>query len=214
MLLPRMLISLASWGMVLVGNETLITSPPGEERVHELLLGRHHGHPPRVAAELGDRHQVVGIHVIDRLEGQVADQGRLLAGLDVQRLDVLEGSLPVVALAHLARGLLHLVLAPGQLVAGELDQLFGRVRDHLVLELAQEGLAADRVADDLAIPRAAASGRRCAGRVAACAAGRLRRRTAAASLRRHRRRPPPAGAGAVARGRVATAPNRWRRKPA
>ena len=116
----------------------------GEEGVHELRLGRHHGHAPRVAAEPGDRHHVVGVEVFDRLDGEVADQGGLLARLDVERLDVLEGRVPVVAQAHLASGLLHLALAPAQLLAGEVDQLFGRVRDHLRLELAQQCIAADR----------------------------------------------------------------------
>ena len=118
MLLPRMLISFASCGIVLVGNETLITSPPVKNgftscRSGDIMAIRHES---RQSCGIGD--QVVGVEILDRLERQVADQRRLLAGLDVQRLDVLERRLPVVALAHLARGLLHLVLAPGELLAG------------------------------------------------------------------------------------------------
>ena len=178
-----------------VGNETLMTSPPVKNGFTSCCSGDIMAirHESRQSCGNGD--QVVRVEIFDRLDRQVADQGGLLAGLDVHRLDVLEGRSPVVAVAHVARGLFHFVLAPGELGLGELDQLFGRVRDHLELELAQEGLAADRVADDrrtvlAASPRRAPAARLArllaagTGSAARCAALHRRRR-------RRRRRPPP-----------------------
>ena len=65
---------------------------------------------------------------------EIADQRRLFAGLDIFLLDGLERLLPIVAVAHLARRLFHLGLAPRKFLVGDLDQFFGRVRDHFVLE--------------------------------------------------------------------------------
>ena len=58
-------------------------------------------------------------------------------------------------------------------VCGQLDQLFGRVRDHLILELAQQRLAADRVADDLPVLRSRDRGRSRGGWSALCPRGRF-----------------------------------------
>src|SRR5262249_30192214 len=60
---------------------------------------------------------------------------------------------PVVAEAHLARRLLHLGLAPGVFAVADLDQLLGRVGDHLAAEIFHQPVAPDRVADDGAFAR-------------------------------------------------------------
>ena len=79
---------------------------------------------------------------------KIADQRRLLARLDVRLLDRFKRLLPVVAVTHFARRLLHLGFAPGQFLVRDLDQLLGRVRDHLVLQFLQQSFPADRIADD------------------------------------------------------------------
>ncbi len=56
--------------------------------------------------------------------------------------------MPVVAVAQLAAGLHHLLLAPGELRFCHGDQLFGRVRDHGVVELLEQRLAADGRAEN------------------------------------------------------------------
>ena len=58
MLLPRRLISFDSCGIVLVGNETLITSPPVKNGFTSWRSGVIMSHPPRVAAELRDGDEV------------------------------------------------------------------------------------------------------------------------------------------------------------
>ena len=82
-LFPRMLISFASWGIVLVGNETLMTSPPVKNGFTSCCSGDIMAIRHESRQSCGHGHQVVGVEVFDRLEGQVADQGRLLARLDV-----------------------------------------------------------------------------------------------------------------------------------
>ena len=106
-----------------------------EERAHLLPLGRHHLHPPDFLGERRHGDQVVLLDVVLGLARQIANQVGLLARLDVQRLHLLERRLPVVAEAHLARRLLHLGLAPGELALGDREQLLGRVGDHLGAEL-------------------------------------------------------------------------------
>ncbi len=64
------------------------------------------------------------------------------------RLDLLERLLPVVAEAHLARGLLELDFAPGKLLFGDGDELLGRVGNELVVQVLNDRLPADRVAHD------------------------------------------------------------------
>src|SRR2546425_115553 len=57
--------------------------------------------------------------------------------------------MPVVAVSKLARSFHHLVLAPGHLFLRDVDQLFGRVGDHLVGQLDHERFAAYWIADDV-----------------------------------------------------------------
>jgi len=61
---------------------------------------------------------------------------------------VLERLLPVVAEAEFAGGAEHLAIAPGELLFGDADEVFGGVGDDLVFELVAEGGVADGVADD------------------------------------------------------------------
>ena len=95
-------------------------------------------HPPRVAAERGDRDEVVAVEVVDRLERQVADQvpaacrARRGASSRARARRASRRPMPIsreaffISSSHQASS-----------VAGELDQLLGRVGDHLVLELAE-----------------------------------------------------------------------------
>ncbi len=125
----------------------------GEERGEQLPLRRHHLHPPGFPAQRRHGDQIVLDYVIGRFLSQVADQSRLLAWLDVQRLDFLDGFLPIVAKTHGARGLLHLGLAPGILFLGQVDDLLRGVRDQLAGQLSNECLAADGPAVDAAVVR-------------------------------------------------------------
>ncbi len=121
-----------------------------EEGADFLLFAGHHGHSPGFFGELGDGDKVVVFDVFDRFFGEVPDHLGLIAGLDVVLFDLFEGLVPVVV-AHLFGGLFHLGFAPGVLLVRDLDELLGRVGDHLVFELVEEGLAADWVADDGAV---------------------------------------------------------------
>src|SRR5213080_431148 len=55
----------------------------GEEWIHELAFRRHHLHAPTFARERRHRYEVTLLDVINRLECQITDQLRLLAGLHV-----------------------------------------------------------------------------------------------------------------------------------
>src|SRR5204863_4942330 len=81
---------------------------------------------------------------------EIADHFRLFAGFNIQGLNVLERLLPVVAVTEIPRSLLHLVFAPGHLLVGDGDQFFGRIRNHFRLQLAQQRVAPDWIADDVA----------------------------------------------------------------
>ena len=79
---------------------------------------------------------------------RVGDQLRLLPRSDVEILHVLLSAPPIVSEAELPRGLRHLLVAPGELAIGDLDELLRRIGDHLVLELRKERLSPDRITDD------------------------------------------------------------------
>ena len=120
-----------------------------EERRRQLRLRRHHRHVQRLGGDGRDGDQIVGAQVGDGLVEQVHDHPRLPAGRDRGLLDLLDRLLPVVAEAHLARRLLHLVLAPCEFLVGERDELLGRVRNHVVAQVANQAFAAARLALDL-----------------------------------------------------------------
>src|SRR2546423_11957567 len=63
---------------------------------------------------------------------------------------MLKSFLPVVTVTKLPRSLLHFVFAPGHFLFGECDQLFRRVGNHFVLQFADERVAANRIADNVA----------------------------------------------------------------
>ncbi len=222
MLLPRMLISFASWGMVVVGNETLMISPPVKNgftswRSGDIMAIRHESRQSggTVTRSCASRYSIAS-------SARSRIRAGCLPGSTYMCLDVLEGRLPVVAVAHLARGFLHLVLAPCQLGLRELDQFFGRVRDHLVFELAESRASRPIGLPTISLPRsrlglAPASRRGLRAGARRFAAGRrLPHAASAAGLRRptcghHRRRRP--GPKPSPRP-VVTAPSRCRRKSA
>ena len=88
--------------------------------------------------------EVVLLEIVDGLAGQVADQVDHLARLDVLVLDGLEGLLPIVAEAHFVGGAQHLLVAPGELVIGERDQLVRRVGNHGGLQGIEQRIVAGR----------------------------------------------------------------------
>ncbi len=92
----------------------------------------------RLACDLRHGDEILRPQVVDRLEQHVADHGRLLAGLDVHALDLLDRAFPVVAESHLPRRLLHLLFLPREFLVGEGDELLRRVRNHLVREIHDE----------------------------------------------------------------------------
>ena len=92
-----------------------------KERTNQLALRRHHLHPPGVAGQLRDGHQVVIVNELDRFQRQFAYQVGLLARLDVERLHILERLHPIVAVAKLARRAFHLGFTPRVLLVGDLD---------------------------------------------------------------------------------------------
>ena len=129
-----------------IRDENLLAA---EEEGRDLLaLGREHFHAPIFLGERRNRDPVVRVEVRLGLTRQIANHFDLLARLDVGVLHLLHRGLPVVAEAHLARGLLRFTEAEGVLLLGDRDQLLGRVRDHLVDEIGLEAFGADRVADD------------------------------------------------------------------
>jgi hypothetical protein len=102
-----------------------------EERRHFLPFGRHHGHPPILFGERWNGDEVALLDVVFRLAREIPHQIGLLARLDVQRLDLFERGLPIVAKAHVTRRLQHRAVAPGELAFGDRQQLLRRVRDEL-----------------------------------------------------------------------------------
>ena len=105
-----------------------------KKRCDKLAFGRHHLHPPRFLGQFRNGHEVVLFHVLDRFAGLIADQRRLLAGLDIFLLHGLDRLHIVVAEAHLTRRLFQLGYAPFEFLVSDLDQFLGRVRNHLELE--------------------------------------------------------------------------------
>ena len=117
-----------------------------EERRRQLRLRRHHRHVHRLGGDGRDGDEIVGAKVGDRLVDQIHDHSRLLPGLDGGLLGVLDRLLPVVAEAERARRLLHLRFAPREFTIRQRDQLLGRVRNHVVGEVANQPGAAARTA--------------------------------------------------------------------
>src|SRR5437588_230157 len=68
-----------------------------KERADQLSLRSHHLHAPGVTRELRHRDQIVIVYELDRFQRQIANHLRLLTGLDVQILYVLQSLLPIVA---------------------------------------------------------------------------------------------------------------------
>src|SRR5690606_15276132 len=89
---------------------------------------------------------------VDRRLGELADELRLLARLDVDRAHVIERGLPIGVETELGRDLLHLSLAPCELAPADLEKLFGGIGNSLGLERANEGLPTDRIPDERRIP--------------------------------------------------------------
>ena len=112
MLFPRMLIIFASCDIVLVGNETLIVSPPVKNgftswRSGDIIAIRHDSRQSGgiVTRSWASRYSIASIARSRMSVG-------CLPGLHMDGLDMFKCSAPVVTVSHLARGLLHLVLAP------------------------------------------------------------------------------------------------------
>ena len=116
----------------------------GEERVHQLPLGRHHDHVQRLGGHLRHGDQAVGAQVVDGLDEQIHDHPRLAAWRDGGVFGLLDRLLPVIAEAHLARRLQHLLVAPGKFLLGERDQLLRRVRNHGLGQILNQAFAAAR----------------------------------------------------------------------
>ena len=114
-------------------------------------LGAHHLHAPVFACESWNRDPIVCVEERLRLAREIADEIGLLAGLDVRVLHLLDRLLPVVAESELARRLLHLAQRERILALRDGDELLGRVRNHLVLEIDLEPIGADGIADDWAV---------------------------------------------------------------
>ncbi|KAK1251832.1 hypothetical protein MKX07_007311 [Trichoderma sp. CBMAI-0711] len=124
--------------------------PAEEEGGDALHVGAHHGHARRLLGQRRHRHQVVLLDEGGALAHQPLDEARLLAGRHRVLLDRVERLLPVVAVAELLGRGLHLQLAVVELLLGQRDELLRRVGDHLRLELRQQRLAAQGLADDVA----------------------------------------------------------------
>ncbi len=134
--------------MSLVGNETLIVSPPVKKGFTRCRSRRHHLHPPGLLGQRRNGDQIAGLDELDRLVAELPDQRGLAAGSNELLLDVLERLFPVVAIAEVARGGDHPLLAPGQLPIGDRQQPLGVVGNHLRGQLALQSGAADRAAQD------------------------------------------------------------------
>ena len=117
-------------------------------------------HAPTFARERRHSYEIVLLDVFDRFDSQITNQLRLFAGLNVQPLNVFERLVPIVAIAQVARGFLHLGFTPGELLISDGNQFFRSVWDHLRGQLDHQCFTANRITNNIARitgPRVAAS---------------------------------------------------------
>ena len=114
--------------MPTIGYETWMPSPPrknGALRIvcGDIMLMR------QVSLTIGGNgDQILVADELLGLQLEIAHQRRLLARRHVRVLDLLERGAPVVAEAHVARRLIHLVLGPRVFAIADLDELLPACR--------------------------------------------------------------------------------------
>ena len=121
---------------------------PQEEGRGALRLRAEHLDPPVVPGQRRDGDEPSRLDEVHRFKRQRPNEFGLFTWTDMQGLDVLQGSLPVLPVAKVSRGLEHLGFEEGELPFTDRDQLLRGVRNEFRRQVLEEGLAADRLADD------------------------------------------------------------------
>src|SRR5579859_1202510 len=107
-----------------VGHTYLFSA--SEERIHQLTLGSHHDHAPRLICQRRYCDHVMLLYELRSFNNEFADQLRLLTGSHMHLLHVFKSFVPIVAITHLPRSLQHLLLTPIHFSLSNRDQLFRR----------------------------------------------------------------------------------------